>query len=159
MAYRIMGLSPVAFAPLFTASDAELAARRARRVIADTDRGFPCRVSLEDARAGETLLLLHHTSHDVEMPFRASHAIYVRQNAPQADYTDALPPVFAGRVLSLRGFDTTGMLRDAVLAAGEEAEGGIHALFAQPHITYIHAHNATQGCFAARVDRYEGPAA
>src|SRR3546814_6946529 len=66
MTYAITGLSPEPFAPLFEMSDAELAARGARRVTADADRGFPCRISLEDARAGEELILLQDRKSVVE---------------------------------------------------------------------------------------------
>ena len=72
MTYSIQGLSPERFAPLFALDDAELAAIHARRVTATADRGFPCRISLEDAKAGEELILLHHTSHDVETPYRSA---------------------------------------------------------------------------------------
>src|SRR3546814_19640898 len=63
MTYAITGLDPQPFAPLFAMTDADLAARGARRVTANADRGFPCRISLADARAGEELILLHHVSH------------------------------------------------------------------------------------------------
>src|SRR3546814_5687957 len=79
MTYAITGLDPQPFAPLFAMTDADLAARGARRVTANADRGFPCRISLEDARAGEELILLHHVSHDVATPYRSAYAIYVRQ--------------------------------------------------------------------------------
>lgn len=154
MTYRIAGLEPAPFAPLFALSDAELAQRDARRVVAAADRGFPCRVSLEDARAGEELLLVHHTSHDVATPYRSAYAIYVRKGAAPASYTDRTPPVFEGRPLALRGFDREGMLRDARLAAPGEADAAIRALFAQPAIAYIDVHNAAHGCFAARAERH-----
>ena len=158
MTYSICGLSPTPYAPLFALSDTELAARGAVRVTAVTDRGFPCRVSLEDARAGEPLILLNHTSHDVETPYRSSYAIYVRENAlSPAPFIDCTPPVFEGRPLGLRGFSRDGMLKDARLALPGEADAAIHSLFADPQIAYIHAHNAAHGCFAARIDRYEGP--
>lgn len=153
MTYRIAGLDPVPFAPLFALSDAELAARGARRVTASADRGFPCRVSLADARAGEELILLHHVSHDVATPYRSAYAIYVREGAAQADHVGELPPVFDGRPLGLRGFDAGGTLRDARLALPGEAEDKILDLFANPAIAYIHAHNAAHGCFAAKVER------
>lgn len=54
MTYRITGLDPQPFAELFALSDTELAARNACRVAAAADHGFPCRVSLEDARAGRS---------------------------------------------------------------------------------------------------------
>ena len=65
MAYRITGLRRDEFEALFELDDEELAARGAMRVTATADKGFPCRISLQDARAGETLLLVNHTSHDV----------------------------------------------------------------------------------------------
>lgn len=153
MTYRISGLSPDQFAPLFALDDDALAARNARRVTTEADRGFPCRVSLEDARAGDALILLHHTSHDVATPYRSAYAIYVREGAAPASYIDETPPVFEGRPLGLRGFDAEGILRDARLALPGEADARIRDLLANPDIAYIHAHNAAHGCFAARVDR------
>lgn len=153
MTYLIAGLCPDRFAPLFAMSDAELARHNARRVTATADRGFPCRVSLEDARAGEELILLHHVSHDVETPYRSAYAIYVRPGVSAAAYRDALPPVFEGRTLALRAFDADAMLRTARLAGPGEVDGAIRALFADAAISYIDAHNAAHGCFAARIER------
>ncbi|WP_447757440.1 DUF1203 domain-containing protein [Sphingopyxis fribergensis] len=153
MTYSIEGLSPDRFAPLFAMSDAELAAHNARRVTATADRGFPCRVSLDDAKAGEELILLHHTSHDVATPYRSAYAIYVRPGVAAARYRDAVPPVFEGRPLALRAFDAGGMLRTARLAGPGEADGAIRDLFADDAISYIDAHNAAHGCFAARIER------
>lgn len=156
MTYRICGLDPAAFAPLFAMNEAELAARNARRVTATADRGCPCRISLDDAKAGEELILLHHVSHDVETPFRSAYAIYVRQGVPAASFRDATPPAFEGRELALRAFDDAGMLRTARLVRPGEADDAIRALFADAAIAYIDAHNAAHGCFAARVERDAG---
>ncbi|MBK6296741.1 MAG: DUF1203 domain-containing protein [Sphingomonadales bacterium] len=154
MTYQINGLNPDAFAPLFKLDEAELSALGALRVTATADRGFPCRVSLEDAKAGETLILLHYTSHDVQTPYRSAYAIYVRENAHEAArFEDDAPPVFEGRPLGLRAFDADGMLRDAALAMPGEADAKIRGLFSSPDIAYIDAHNAAHGCFAARVER------
>ena len=154
MTYRITGLSPTAFYHLVGASDAALAERGAMRVTADSKPGYPCRISLEDAEPDETLILFNHVSHDVATPYRSSYAVYVREAAKaQAQYDDALPPVFEGRPLGLRAFDAAGMLRNAALALPGEADARIRDLFAAPEIAYIHAHNAAHGCFAARVDR------
>lgn len=153
MTYSIRGLSPEPFAPLFALDDAALAAINARRVTATADRGFPCRISLDDAKAGETLILLHHTSHEVETPYRSAYAIYVRPGVEAASYCDELPPVFEGRPLALRAFDADGMLRTARLAGPGEADAAIRDLFADDGIAYIDAHNAAHGCFAARIER------
>lgn len=154
MAYRIEGLRLDAFAGLIGLPDEALAERGALRVTADDKPGFPCRVTLEDAEPGETVILLNHVSHDAPTPYRASHAIYVREAAAKtAVYVDTPAPVFAGRTLSLRGFDRDGMLRQAVLAPPGEADARIRTLFDDPGIATIHAHNAAAGCFAARIER------
>ena len=153
MTYRIEGLRRADFTHLFALSDAELAAHNAVRVTA-TGPGFPCRVSLEDAKAGEQLILLNYTSHDVATPYRSSYAIYVREGVEEiAPLTDATPPVFEGRPLGLRAFDSDGMLKDAALALPGQADAKIRELFAGDNIAYIHAHNAAHGCFSARIDR------
>jgi hypothetical protein len=153
MTYRIAGLDPAAFAPLWAMDDKELHSRGARRVVADANRGFPCRVTLEDAREGAQLLLVHHVHHDVSGPYRSAFAIFVREAAEPAAYVDDCPPCFAGRTLSLRAFDAQGSLTDARLAAPGEADAAIRALLADPRIAYINAHNAAAGCFAARIER------
>jgi hypothetical protein len=155
MTYRIEGLDPSPFRPLFGLDDAALAGHRARRVVADSRPGFPCRVSLDDAEPGERLILVHHLSHAVETPFRASYGIYVREAATEAaNYFDEIPPALARRTLGLRGFDDQGMLRAASLAVPGEADAAIRSLLARPEIASIHAHNAAAGCFAAKIVRH-----
>ena len=154
MTYRITGLAPSMFAALIGKDDATLAAAGAVRVTAASKPGYPCRISLEDAEPGETLILLNHVSHDVTTPYRSSYAIYVRETADTVgDYVDIVPPVFEGRPLGLRGFDADGMLKTGVLALPGEADAKIRGVFADPDIAYIHAHNAAHGCFAAKVER------
>ena len=84
MTYSIHGLDPAQFAALFAMTDAELAAIRATRTFATASMGFPCRVSLEDAREGDELILLHYTSHAVDTPYRSAYAIFVRAAAKHA---------------------------------------------------------------------------
>jgi hypothetical protein len=154
MTYLIQGLDPAPFRPLFALDEAALAGRRAKRVTATERPGFPCRVSLEDAEPGESLIMLHHVSHEVETPFRSAYAIYVREQAEQAAvYADEIPPAMCGRTLALRAFDGEGILRGAALAGPGEADAGIRTLFGRPEIATIHAHNAAAGCFAAKIVR------
>ena len=46
-----------------------------------------------------------------------------------------------------------GMMADAVLTQPGEADAAIRQLFDDPEIATIHAHNATRGCFAAKIER------
>lgn len=153
MAYQIEGLEPLPYAPLFRMTDDELATHSARRVVATAKPGFPCRVTLEDAEPGETVILFNHVSNDVAGPFRASFAIYVREGADRAVFRDALPPVFQGRTISLRGLDRGGNLKAAMLATTDDADSKIRTMFDDAGIAVIHAHNAAAGCFAATIVR------
>ena len=75
MSFRITGLDPKPFAPLFGLVEPELAARGARRVIADATPGFPDRVELRDAAPGETMLLVNYEHQSADTPYRSRHAI------------------------------------------------------------------------------------
>ncbi len=154
MSYRITGLNREPFAELFEMHDDALAERGAVRVTAGADKGWPCRISLEDAKAGDELILLNHVSHDVATPYRSAYAIYVRRVADKAaEFVGETPPVFEGRPMAFRAFDIDGMLRNAALALPGQADDKIRELFAQDEIAYIHAHNAAHGCFSARIER------
>lgn len=151
--YRVKGLDLAPFKPLFGLSDEELASRGIVRMTVDSPT-FPCRVSLTDRAIGEKVLLLNHVSHDAANPYRASHAIFVTEGEEEAaEYVDQVPPVFERRILSLRGFDADGMMAEAMLTQPGEADAGIRKLFANPEVQTIHAHNATRGCFAAKIER------
>lgn len=154
MTYLVRGLDPAPYEPLFDLPDEELAEKGVVRMAVSSKPNFPCRVSLTDCDIGESVLLLNHVSHDVANPYRASHAIFVREGARnQALYRDEVPPVFAPRILSLRGFDADGMMVEAALSPAGEADAGIRKLLANPEIATIHAHNAIRGCFAAKIER------
>lgn len=154
MNYRIVGLEPDQFKTLFELSDAELAEQDIVRKTVDERPGFPCRVSLEDAEPGETVLLLNYEHQTAHTPYRSSHAIYVRENARQRfDAVNVIPPALSSRMLSVRAFDRTGMMVDADIVDGAVLESLIDRFFADENAAYLHVHNAKRGCYAARVER------
>jgi hypothetical protein len=153
MSYVVRGIDPSPYRHLYGLSDVELSEQGIVRMTVTTPT-FPCRVSLTDREIGESVLLLNHVSHDVANPYRATHAIFVTEGAEEpAEFVDEVPPVFKARVLSLRGFDKDGMMADAILTQPGEADTGIRKLFENPRIETIHAHNATRGCFSAKIER------
>jgi hypothetical protein len=154
MSYRITGLSPEPFRPLFGLSDAELARRGVQRMVADAPFGFPDRIEISDAAPGESLLLLNYLHQPADTPYRSGHAIFVRERevAP-TDLVDDLPPAMRARPLSLRAFDAGHMMVDADLADGAGAEGLIERLLADARVAYIQAHYARRGCYAGRIER------
>jgi hypothetical protein len=154
MSFRITGLSPEPFRPLFGLSDEDLARRGARRYVADSPFGFPDRIEISDAAPGESLLLVNYVHQAADTPYRASHAIFVRERevAP-TDLVDEIPPAMRARPLSLRGFDAEGLMVDGELVDGAEAEGLIERLLEDPSVAYIHAHYARRGCYAGLIRR------
>ncbi len=159
MTFRIRGLDPAPFRPLFGLADDELAARGVTRCVADARPGYPDRITLRDAEVGETLLLLNYEHQPARTAYRARHAIFVREGAEDAySAVGEIPEVLAIRPMSLRAFTAAGEMVDADLAEGAEALARlIERLLQDPKVAYLHAHYARRGCYAARIDRAGPP--
>jgi len=154
MSFRITGLSPEPFKHLFGLNDEDLAANGVRRYVTEPEHTFPDRIEMRDAAPGETVLLLNHEYQPADTPYRASHAIFVREGAEdQYDRIGEVPQAMRTRMLSLRAFDAEDMIIDADLTCGTEVESLIERLFANADVAYIQAHNAKRGCFSGRIDR------
>ena len=154
MSFRIQGLPAEKFAPLFTLSDEDLAARGAVRRIADARKpGYPCRVSLTDSKPGDELILVNHEHHAVDSPYRMRFAIYVRKGEETYDAVDEVPEQLRLRKLAVRAWDAEAMMVGHELVDGRELESAIDRLFANPQAKYLHVHFASPGCYAAKVER------
>ena len=154
MPYRVKGLSPEPFRDLFGLNEEELARRGAKRLEVDRKSSFPCRISLEDAEPGEAVLLVNYEHQPADTPYRSRHAVFVREGEyPTYDAVAALPEQLRTRLLSIRAFDADGMMIDADVADGRDADAVIERLLADTRATYLHVHYARQGCYAARIER------
>lgn len=153
MDYLVTGLPLEPFRPLFGLPEGELHARGASRVVADGP-GYPCRITLEDAAPGETLLLLNWRHLDADSPYRADGPIFVRESASAvARVRNAIPEQQLTRLLSVRAYDGNGWMRDAEVVDGVALEELVTRFFADPGVAFLHVHNARRGCYACRVDR------
>jgi Protein of unknown function (DUF1203) len=154
MSFRITGLDAAPFRRLYGLSDEELLSFGVKRLIADEKPGFPDRVELRDVDAGEAVLLLNYLHQPADTPYKASHAIFVREWA-ETPYrgVDETPEVLWIRPISLRAFDASGEMIDADLSGGGDLKPAIERLLANPEAAYIHAHYAKRGCYAARIER------
>jgi hypothetical protein len=154
MDFQINALPMDDFAPLFAMSDAELAERNAVRRIIDEHPGAPCRVSLADVPAGETVILVNHQHQPGESPYQSSHAIYVREGAQQARLgVNEVPEMIRARLMSVRGFDAGHMMIEADVVQGDDVAETLSAFFENERVAYVHLHIAKPGCFAASVNR------
>lgn len=154
MDFRISALDIDKFRHLFGQDQTVLARHGVQQMVVDNKPGFPCRVSLRDAEVGEKVLLMNYEHQPNPTPFRSSHAIFVRENATQAvPKINEVPGMFRHRLLSVRAFDSSGMMVDADVIDGERLEQLIERLLANNLADYLHVHNAKLGCYAARVAR------
>jgi hypothetical protein len=153
MSFRIRGLQPAQFEPLFALDDGALLERSMRRVGIDEPHSAPCRVTLQDAEPGERVILLPFAHHQVHSPYRGAGPIFVRETARQAfDRIDELPPVFAGRLLAVRAYDADGMMLDAEVVDSDPREL-FTRFFCERATDYIHVHYARRGCYSCCVER------
>ena len=154
MSFRIEALEPTQFSPLFSMSDEDLLRRRAKRVTVRSNPGTPCRVSLQDAKVGEEVILMHYEHQPADSPFNSSHAIFVRKDAEQCILeANEIPNLFRHRLMSVRAFSRDHLMFDADAVEGTELETVLNRFFTDSEVDYIHLHYAKPGCYAARVSR------
>jgi hypothetical protein len=154
MTFQISALPGETFAPLFDLDDASLCHRGARRCVADARPGFPCRVSLDDAAPGETVILLSYVHLDADSPYRASGPIFVRQGARRASPAPReVPHLLRSRTLSVRAYDGRSLMLAADVVDGRDLEQAVGRLFDDERAAFLHVHFAKPGCYACRIDR------
>ena len=153
MTFRITGLDPAPFQRLFALSDAELARENVQRVRISDYPAAPCRISLDDVEKGGYALLLSYEHQPARTAYRQQGPIFISDAAAPFDAAGVVPPALARRPLSLRGFNDGGMMIEADLVEGSEAQHLIERFLANPSVAYIHAHYARRGCFAATIAR------
>ncbi len=97
---------------------------------------------------------MNYVHQPANTPYRASHAIFVREGATETyDRVDEVPEVMRVRPISLRAFDQEDLMVDADLVQGRDLENLIAWFLSNPQVVYLHAHYAKRGCNAARVER------
>lgn len=154
MTYRISGLSPDTFVPLYGLPDDQLAARGVQRVRVTAPFSAPDRIGLRDVDPGTAVLLLNYVHQPADTPYRSAHAIFVAEGATErAVVIDAVPEVMRRRPISLRAFDAAHEMVDADLIDGAALEPSITRLLADDRVAYLHAHYAKRGCYAALIER------
>jgi hypothetical protein len=154
MAFRMTGLAPDLYAPLFGLDDDALRAKGAVRHHVTEPHASPCRITLDDAVPGETVLLLSHPHHTAQSPYAQSGPIFVREAAVAAfDAVDLVAPALARRLISLRGFDAEGFMVEGEVVDGVDLAALIARYWTNPNVAYAHAHYARRGCFAALITR------
>ncbi len=154
MNFRIKGLASAQFEHLFGLSDDNLKAFNAKRYIAGSKPGFPCRLTLEDADPGETLLLAPYRHQTSRTAYASEGPIFIREHhARPAEYINEIPEQIRSRLISLRAYDGDGMMIDADVVDGTLVQPLIKRFLTDERTSYLHAHFARRGCYAALIER------
>lgn len=154
MNFVLKALSGKEFSNLFELEHSELEKLGIMKMIVDQFPGFPCRISLEDAKIGEEVILLNYKHHNVNTPYQASGPIFVRKIATTVNLNiNEIPIMFNHRLLSLRGFNKDGIMKDAIAIEGINLKEQLINTFENKEIEYIHIHNAKPGCYNCSVER------
>jgi Protein of unknown function (DUF1203) len=152
--FQIVALPVENFVHLFSMGDADLAAHGARRLIVDKNPGYPCRVSLMDAAINERVILTPFKHHDVDSPYQSKGPVFVREGANTAKpAVNEIPLMFHHRLLSVRAYAETAMMKSAKVVEGQALEKAIRDFFTESDVAYLHLHNAGAGCFNCLVQR------
>ena len=152
--FQIVALDHQQFTRYFEMPDDELRQLGIVRRIADESPGFQCRVSLEDAKIGDELILLSYLHQSAASPYRASGPVYVRRSAKQARLPqDVLPPYATRLLISMRAYDAEHMMLQANVVDGTAAKMALETLLQSEQVAYVQLHNAKQGCFTCQVNR------
>jgi Protein of unknown function (DUF1203) len=154
--FRVSGIPASVIDEFRNLPDRELTERRVKRIVADRKPGFPCRISLQDADAGETVYLLNFEHLPGNSPYRSVGPIFVREIATETyARINEIPEVLRvpGRVFSVRAYDNKDMLVAAEVANNGEIYQAIQRKLADKWVAYLHIHNAGPGCYSCRIDR------
>jgi hypothetical protein len=153
-AYVFSGIDAAPLAHLFGKPEEELHALGARRMMAEADSSFPCRVTLREAAPGQTVILAAFEHQSAHSPYRASGPIFVIEgSSAAARFENEVPPVVRTRLMSVRAYDAQDLIVDAEVIEGALIEQAIARMFADARVRYLHLHNARRGCYSCRVDR------
>ncbi len=154
MNFKIKSLESSEFSSLFDLDISALEKIGAIKMIVDECPGFPCRVSLEDAEIGEEVILMPYQHHQTNSPYQASGPIFVRKIAQTAQLEiNQIPKMLNHRLLSLRGYDSNAIMKEATVVEGKILNEKINEIFENEEILYIHVHNAKPGCYNCVVER------
>ena len=152
--FLIKALTINNFHELMLKNNEELKLADAAWFIVDAEPGYPCRVSLTDAKIGERVLALTFCHHNINSPYKASGPIFVRENAQTVKLNiNEVPKMLRHRLLSIRAYNSQKLMIGAEVVQGTELESTIGRQFQNSEVEYIHIHNANPGCFNCSAHR------
>lgn len=118
------------------------------------DARHQCRSCLRLTEPGEPYLAVSYAPMAGKHPFVERGPIYIHERACEP-YSDAsrYPAEFPRKAVVLRAYGETNEIEDARFVGETAVEDAVGELLANPAIRYVHARNATYGCFMFKIER------
>ena len=118
-----------------------------------SENGAPCRSCLRIVPGGTRLILFAHQPFMTTGPYAETGPVFVHADACEPYRSDTFPADFRPRTLVFRAYDANGLIHDAALAAGTDAEATLARLFSDSAVSFVHVRNPAWGCFDFAVER------
>jgi hypothetical protein len=122
-------------------------------VVADAERGGPCRHCLQDSLHGERLALGPYSPFDEAGAYRESGPIFIHADGCVRFEGNTLPQDYLPRRLVLRAYDERDWIDAAKVAEPGEFDGVARELLSDPAVDYVHVRHLAYGCYAFRLER------
>ncbi|MFC0119416.1 DUF1203 domain-containing protein [Pseudoalteromonas xiamenensis] len=152
--FRIKSLPSEEFLPLMQMTDRELSLLDAKWIDVEEEPGYPCRVTLSDAKKGERVLFLPYWHHNVKSPYKAMGTILVREGAESTHFeVNQIPSMLQSRLLSVRAYNTKNIMVNHSVTEGTQLSEEIQKQLGQTDASYLQLHFAGPGCFCCTVER------
>jgi hypothetical protein len=152
--FQIRSLAENEFSEIFKMDNVALKKIGALRMTADKPGKYPCRVTLEDTKVGEEVILLNYQYHKTTSPYRATGPLFVKVNSTTPNLAaNEIPKFLDHRYLSLRAYNKDGIMKEALTSEGRDLKIVLAKMFNNSEHSYIHIHNARQGCYLCVAER------
>jgi hypothetical protein len=123
-------------------------------VALDAAGGEPLRCCLQNAGAGDRIILFGYEPPIGASPYREIGAVFAHAEPCAGPAEDAAyPEAWRGKPQVVRSYDRRGWIRAAAVHDGSQPEREIGLLFADPDAVQVHSRNVAYGCFMFRVTR------
>jgi len=123
-------------------------------VTIDSNPGYPCRLSLEDARKGEEVYLFSHSPFTGANAYRETGPVFIRKNAvPAALGVNELPEIALARSIVVRAYNSAGTMLAATPVETAEISATIQDLLDDESVECVHLRATASGCFLCSARR------
>jgi hypothetical protein len=125
-----------------------------QKIVVDQSPGYPCRLSLKDAKVGEEVYLFSHRPFEGQNPYCEIGPVFVHAEATQARLApNEIPDAIKCRPVIVRSYSADETLLSGDPADRENVEQVIEQCLDRDGVDFLHIRAALTGCYLCKVER------